>query len=95
MLTTLNIVGASLIGSALGGFAGYVPYPDEIKEVVKSPRSSEIISNADLPLTFDWRNINGTNLCSRVLNQKNPHVCGSCWAEVVSYFICTRLSECS
>ena len=82
MQTAVAILGAALVAPAMGGFTGYVPFPDTIKEIVHSPLSSELFVSADLPQSFDWRNVNGTNFCSRVLNQKNPHVCGSCWAEV-------------
>lgn len=63
---------------------GYVKYEGEIEKKVLSPQPHTYLSQSDLPEKFDWRNINGTNYCSRTLNQKNPHVCGSCWAEAVT-----------
>lgn len=67
-----------------GPLAGYVPFPEKVHEVVSSPLPHTLVRSEDLPDAFDWRNVNGTNHCSRVLNQKNPNVCGSCWAEAVT-----------
>jgi cathepsin X len=64
--------------------SGYVKYEGDIVTKVLSPEPHSYVSMSDLPEGFDWRNINGTNFCSRTLNQKNPNVCGSCWAEAVT-----------
>lgn len=58
--------------------------PAKVDEVVKLPRPHEYLDINSLPRSFDWRNINGTNYCSKVLTQQNPNVCGSCWAEAAT-----------
>lgn len=63
---------------------GYKPFKEPVKEVVKSPRPHTYLKASDLPDRWDWRNVNGTNYCSKVLTQQSPNVCGSCWAEAAT-----------
>ena len=63
---------------------GYVPFDGPVEEQIKSPLPHTYLKENDLPKSFDWRNVNGTNYASRVLNQQSPNVCGSCWAEAVN-----------
>jgi cathepsin X len=65
-------------------FRGYAPFSEPVEQVVTSPRPHDVVDPASLPKNFDWRNVNGSNFCGRVLNQKNPRVCGSCWAEAAT-----------
>jgi len=52
----------------------------EFKEPLKTtPYAWE--TNADVPASVDWRNMNGTNYVSWNKNQHIPQYCGSCWAE--------------
>lgn len=63
---------------------GFVPFPEPIQDHVISPPPHTYLKENDLPLNFDWRNINGTNFGSKVLTQQSPSVCGSCWAEAAT-----------
>jgi cathepsin X len=64
--------------------SGYVRYPGEIRPVLASPRPHSYLREQDLPAVWDWRNINGTNLCGHTYSQETPNHCGSCWAEAAT-----------
>ena len=48
-------------------------------EVKNSPHVWE--TNADVPASVDWRNMDGVNYLSWNKNQHIPQYCGSCWAQ--------------
>ena len=60
----------------------YRPLPDGVEPPshIVSPLPHTQISASDIPASFDWRNVNNTNFCTRARTQFLPRPCGSCWS---------------
>lgn len=62
------------------------------KEVVVSPKPEDYVLNSEIPVNWDWRNINGTNWLSWTKNQHIPRYCGSCWAQATTSALADRFN---
>jgi hypothetical protein len=83
----LDIVAIALLASASHNELE-APFPTELVRMkgntklnnYHSPLPYTYIDVDDLPSTFAWDNVNGTNYLTKSLNQHIPQWCGSCWA---------------
>jgi cathepsin X len=48
-------------------------------DTVKAPLPHTIVAEHELPVSFDWRNIDGRSYVTTDLNQHVPKYCGSCY----------------
>ena len=44
-----------------------------------------------LPVTFGWNDVNGTNYLTYAKNQLIPQYCGSCWAHAATSSLSDRI----
>jgi cathepsin X len=97
MFALLSTAGLAGIGGAAAGKCGRASVTTPAEERVLTPHPATYIDPGSLPANFDWRFYRNStsssppsslletqNLCSRVLTQQVPHVCGSCWAEAAT-----------
>jgi len=57
-----------------------VIHKEKLSEHVISPRPHTYTKMVDMPDSWNWCDMNGTNYCTMSRNQHIPQYCGSCWA---------------
>jgi len=91
---------ALLLGFALPGLAvPRVPFQEcaaaeDEKNIVClqiNPMPHESLKPEDLPINWDWRNVDGQNLVVPSLNQHIPKYCGACWIFATVHAISDRI----
>ena len=79
--------------------AHYFPEPcavrndwSKVKPVIKTPLPHTYLKNAQIPESYDIRNIDGHNYATWNKNQHIPQYCGSCWAQGSTSAIADRFN---
>jgi len=51
-----------------------------VKNDHTSPLPHEYVDDKDVPMNWNWGNVDGKSMLTKTLNQHIPQYCGSCWA---------------
>ena len=73
MLSQIGFLLVMLVSSVYTKHNEYIVIPDDIRKPTRYEFS-------ELPISFDWRNIDGKSYVTKMINQHIPQYCGSCWA---------------
>ena len=58
-----------------------------------SPLPKDVIRPEQLPVQFDWRDIDGQSYVTPTQNQYSPDECGSCWAHASASALSDRIKR--